>query len=152
MSEYAVGSITALPRYIQVHRQDNVAIVVNDHGLPKGASFPCGLTLLEHIPQGHKVALQDIPQDGTILRYGEVIGFATRDIRRGSWIDESLVLLPRLPSWPACHSPTMCPKHYRPWKVIPLKATVMPTVALAARTCWLSPPACTAWPVWWIMW
>ncbi|VTR43856.1 D-galactarate dehydratase [Serratia fonticola] len=62
MSEYAVGSIKALPRYIQVHRQDNVAIVVNDHGLPKGASFPCGLTLLEHIPQGHKVALQDIPQ------------------------------------------------------------------------------------------
>ena len=53
MSEYAVGSIKALPRYIQVHRQDNVAIVVNDHGLPKGASFPCGLTLLEHIPQGH---------------------------------------------------------------------------------------------------
>ena len=97
MSEYAVGSIKALPRYIQVHRQDNVAIVVNDYGLPKGASFPCGLTLLEHIPQGHKVALQDIPQDGTILRYGEVIGFAARDIRRGSWIDESLVLLPPAP-------------------------------------------------------
>ncbi|MFV8906448.1 galactarate dehydratase [Serratia fonticola] len=97
MSEYAVGSIKALPRYIQVHRQDNIAIVVNDYGLPKGASFPCGLTLLEHIPQGHKVALQDIPQDGTILRYGEVIGFAARDIRRGSWIDESLVLLPPAP-------------------------------------------------------
>lgn len=97
MSEYAVGSIKALPRYIQVHRQDNVAIVVNDHGLPKGANFPCGLTLLEHIPQGHKVALQDIPQNGTILRYGEVIGFAARNIRRGSWIDESLVLLPPAP-------------------------------------------------------
>ncbi|MFV8868082.1 galactarate dehydratase [Serratia fonticola] len=97
MSEYAVGSIKALPRYIQVHRQDNVAIVVNDHGLPKGASFPCGLILLEPIPQGHKVALQDIPQNGTILRYGEVIGFAARDIRRGSWIDESLVLLPPAP-------------------------------------------------------
>jgi galactarate dehydratase len=97
MSEYAVGSSKELPRYIQVHRQDNVAIVVNDHGLPKGAAFPCGLTLLEHIPQGHKVALQDIPQGGNILRYGEVIGFAVRDIRRGSWIDESLVRLPPAP-------------------------------------------------------
>ncbi|CAM4043428.1 galactarate dehydratase [Serratia silvae] len=97
MSEYAVGSNKELPRYIQVHRQDNVAIVVNDHGLPKGAAFPCGLTLLEHIPQGHKVALQDIPQGRNILRYGEVIGFAVRDIRRGSWIDESLVLLPPAP-------------------------------------------------------
>ncbi|WP_411752254.1 galactarate dehydratase [Serratia sp. (in: enterobacteria)] len=97
MSEYADGSNKELPRYIQVHRQDNVVIVVNDHGLPKGAAFPCGLTLLEHIPQGHKVALQDIPQGGHILRYGEVIGFAVRDIHRGSWIDESLVLLPPAP-------------------------------------------------------
>lgn len=97
MSEYAVGNNQELPRYIQVHRQDNVAIVVNDHGLPTGAIFPCGLTLLENIPQGHKVALQDIPQGGDILRYGEVIGFAARDIRRGSWIDESLVLLPPAP-------------------------------------------------------
>ncbi|HGM5492604.1 TPA: galactarate dehydratase [Serratia fonticola] len=97
MSEDAVGNNKELPRYIQVHRQDNVAIVVNDHGLPTGAIFPCGLTLLEHIPQGHKVALQDIPQGDNILRYGEVIGFAARDIRRGSWIDESQVLLPPAP-------------------------------------------------------
>ena len=85
------------PLYIHVHPQDNVAIVVNNHGLPKGTLFPCGLQLLEHIPQGHKVALQNIVQGGNILRYGEVIGYALRDIPRGSWIDESLVVLPPAP-------------------------------------------------------
>ncbi|AHG21036.1 galactarate dehydrogenase [Chania multitudinisentens RB-25] len=89
--------INETPLYIKVHPQDNVAIVVNNNGLAKGAIFPCGLTLLEHIPQGHKVALQSIPAGGEILRYGEVIGFALRDIPRGNWIDESLVILPPAP-------------------------------------------------------
>lgn len=97
MSESVIDYIKETPRYIQVHPQDNVAIVVNDNGLPKGAIFPCGLILVEHIPQGHKVALQAITKGSNILRYGEVIGFAGQDIARGCWIDESLVLLPPAP-------------------------------------------------------
>lgn len=86
-----------VPLYIKVHDNDNVAIVVNDNGLPAGTRFACGLELSEHIPQGHKVALTDIPQGGNILRYGEIIGYAVRDIAKGSWIDESLVVLPDAP-------------------------------------------------------
>lgn len=41
--------------YIKVHETDNVAIIVNDHGLKAGTRFPDGLELTEHIPQGHKV-------------------------------------------------------------------------------------------------
>ncbi|HHB1426731.1 TPA: galactarate dehydratase [Serratia odorifera] len=85
------------PLYIKVHAQDNVAIVVNNDGLPKGTLFPCGLQLMEHIPQGHKVALDDIASGGNIIRYGEIIGYALRNIARGSWIDESLVVLPEAP-------------------------------------------------------
>ncbi|MDO6928692.1 UxaA family hydrolase, partial [Acinetobacter baumannii] len=66
-------------------------------GLTAGTRFPDGLTLVEHIPQGHKVALVDIPAHGEIIRYGEVIGYAVRDIPQGSWIDESLVELPTAP-------------------------------------------------------
>ncbi len=83
--------------YIKVHETDNVAIIVNDRGLKAGTRFPDGLTLIEHIPQGHKVALVDIPIHGEIIRYGEVIGYAVRDIPQGSWIDESLVELPAPP-------------------------------------------------------
>ncbi|WP_105910643.1 UxaA family hydrolase [Klebsiella pneumoniae] len=83
--------------YIKVHPTDNVAIIVNYRGLSAGTRFPDGQTLVEHIPQGHKVALVDIPAHGEIIRYGEVIGFAVRDIPKGSWIDESLVELPTAP-------------------------------------------------------
>ncbi|HCN97820.1 MAG TPA: galactarate dehydratase, partial [Leclercia sp.] len=56
--------------YIKVHDTDNVAIIVNDQGLKAGTRFPDGLELIEHIPQGHKVALVDIPAQGEIVRYG----------------------------------------------------------------------------------
>ena len=60
------------PRYIQVHPTDNVAIVVNDGGLPAGTQFDSGLTLLEAIPEAHKVALTAIPAGcaRTSLRHG----------------------------------------------------------------------------------
>jgi galactarate dehydratase len=86
------------PLYIRIHPDDNVAIIVNSNGLPAGTVLPCGLTLLEHVPQGHKVALTDLAQDAAIVRYGEVIGFAACPIRKGSWIDESLVKLPIAPN------------------------------------------------------
>ncbi len=89
--------LTEKPLYIKVHDADNVAIVVNNQGLPAGTRFDDGLQLIEHVPQGHKVALSDIPQGGAILRYGEVIGLALRPIAQGSWIEESLVALPEAP-------------------------------------------------------
>ncbi|NIL22875.1 galactarate dehydratase, partial [Yersinia mollaretii] len=64
------------PLYIKVQDADNVAIVVNNNGLCAGTRFKCGLELIEHVPQGHKVALVDIPKGGAIIRYAEVIGLA----------------------------------------------------------------------------
>ncbi|WP_275983656.1 galactarate dehydratase [Paenibacillus hamazuiensis] len=85
------------PVYIKVNPKDNIAIIVNAGGLPKGTVFPCGLELIGHVPQGHKVALTDIPQGAAIIRYGEVIGHASQLIPKGGWIDESLVQLPDPP-------------------------------------------------------
>ena len=62
------------PRYIKLNARDNVAIVVNDFGLPAGTKFPCGLELRAFVPQGHKTALSDIAEGEPIIRYGEVIG------------------------------------------------------------------------------
>ena len=85
------------PLYIKVHQSDNVGIIVNAGGLPGGTVFPCGLTLREHVPQGHKAALVDLAQDEAIIRYGEVIGYANCKIRQGSWINETLVTMPTPP-------------------------------------------------------
>ena len=97
MANIEIRQETPTAFYIKVHDTDNVAIIVNDNGLKAGTRFPDGLELIEHIPQGHKVALLDIPANGEIIRYGEVIGYAVRAIPRGSWIDESMVVLPEAP-------------------------------------------------------
>jgi galactarate dehydratase len=85
------------PLCIQVHAQDNVAIVANEGGLPAGAQFASGLTLLEPVPEAHKVALTDIPSGDSIIRYGVVIGYAEGSIRKGSWVHEGLMSLPKAP-------------------------------------------------------
>jgi galactarate dehydratase len=86
------------PLYVQVDARDNVAIVVNQEGLPAGARFSNGLTLAERIPQSHKVALRDIAAGEPALRYGQEIGRATRAIRAGSWVREEMLDLPPAPA------------------------------------------------------
>ncbi|MEF3331416.1 galactarate dehydratase [Oceanobacillus oncorhynchi] len=82
------------PLYIKVKEIDNTAIIVNNGGLKQGTVFKCGLELKNMIPQGHKVALEDIEKDGEIIRYGEIIGYAKGRIEKGSWIRDAVMNLP----------------------------------------------------------
>jgi galactarate dehydratase len=82
------------PLYITMHPADNVAIVANDGGLAAGAAFADGLTLVERVPQGHKVALVDLAAGDAVLRYNVVIGRAVQPIRAGSWVHERLLEMP----------------------------------------------------------
>ncbi|MDW9406579.1 galactarate dehydratase, partial [Pseudomonas soli] len=74
------------PRYVRLHPDDNVVVVVNDGGLGEGARFADGLTLVEGVPQSHKVATVDIRKGEAVRRYGQVIGHALADLRQGSWV------------------------------------------------------------------
>ncbi len=76
------------PLCIQVHARDNVAIIVNEGGLPAGTQLDNGLTLIDAIPEAHKVALCGIAPGEPILRYGVVIGYAEVPIAKGSWVHE----------------------------------------------------------------
>lgn len=82
------------PLYIRMHDNDNVAIVVNDGGLAAGTEFPGEFVLQNRVPQGHKIALADLDEGDAIRRYDVVIGYAMRDIAKGTWIEESLVRMP----------------------------------------------------------
>ncbi len=99
-------TVEGKPRLIQVHPHDNVAIVVNAGGLPAGAVFDSGLVLLEAVPEAHKVALVPIPEEGPVLRYGVVIGYARQSIEPGCWVHEGMM---RLPSPPALHQGSFRP-------------------------------------------
>ncbi len=64
----------------------------------KGTEVLPELTLLDDIPQAHKIALEDIPAGGEIIRYGVVLGYAKADIQKGHWINEHMLELPESPS------------------------------------------------------
>jgi galactarate dehydratase len=100
----------AEPLYIRVSPRDNVAIVVNQGGLPAGSRFADGLVLAEAVPEAHKVALTDIGEGEPVLRYGVVIGYAKRAVARGSWVHEELLIAPEAPALADCPLATAVPE------------------------------------------
>lgn len=104
-----------LPLYLRMNERDNVAIVANDGGLAAGTAFPCGLVLRERVPQGHKVALVDLPVGTAIRRYGVTIGTTVSDLPAGSWVHERLLEMPQarslddLPGPGSARSPAPAP-------------------------------------------
>ena len=86
--------MNSAPLFITMHPADNVAIVVNDGGLPAGAVFANGLRLVQAVPQGHKVALVDLPRGSVVRRYNVTIGTALKDLPAGSWVNEAVLDMP----------------------------------------------------------
>lgn len=84
------------PKCIRITDRDNVAIAVD--AVPRGTLVMEGVTTRQDIPQGHKIALQDIPEGGAVIRYGVELGCALRPIRKGEWIDETMLRLPEPPA------------------------------------------------------
>lgn len=70
---------------IHLHERDNVGVC--KAGLPAGITLvENNLTLRADIPAMHKVALVPIAKGAKILKYGQVIGFASQDIAPGEHV------------------------------------------------------------------
>jgi altronate dehydratase small subunit len=76
---------------ILIDKKDNVATALRQ--LEKGDSVPVGvedrsvsIVLSQDIPFGHKFALTDIQQGEAVIKYGEAIGLATKQIRQGEHV------------------------------------------------------------------
>lgn len=73
---------------IVLHEEDNVATTIFD--LPACSSIMLAdgrtLSLCDPIPAGHKVALADLPAKAEVIKYGEVIGTATKPILAGQHV------------------------------------------------------------------
>ncbi|WP_218160751.1 UxaA family hydrolase, partial [Arsenicibacter rosenii] len=83
---------------IKTTPQDNVAIVANPQGLPRGTRVLNDIVLTEDIPMGHKVALVDFSIGDAVLRYGHIIGYAKTPVSQGSWVNEFNIGLPQPPA------------------------------------------------------
>ena len=69
--------------YIIINDNDNVAVALRPFS--KGEVI-ANVTLLDDVPQAHKVALVDIKENEDIIKYGNPIGHATKDIKKGEHV------------------------------------------------------------------
>ena len=73
-----------------LNEKDNVATAVRP--LEIGVTVRIGqgdtaaVTLVQSIPFGHKLAVRDMRRGDDIVKYGEVVGRAVVDIRRGEHV------------------------------------------------------------------
>jgi altronate hydrolase len=73
--------------FLRLHPLDNVLItrVAVGPGLPL-EDGPGGAVVREPVGAGHKVAVRDIRRGDPVRKFGQVIGFASRDVPAGSWV------------------------------------------------------------------
>src|SRR5437879_8131416 len=69
---------------IRLHPDDGVLIARSS--LPPGLVVADGVTTVERIPAGHKVAIRPIAVGEPIRRYGQIIGVATAPIAPGQHV------------------------------------------------------------------
>jgi altronate hydrolase len=73
------------PRTLRLSPQDNVVVAID--AVSPGASA-AGLTARERVPRGHKMAIAAIRDGEPVLKYGQIIGFASKHIAPGEWVHE----------------------------------------------------------------
>jgi altronate hydrolase len=72
---------------VHLRPEDNVAVAARP--LPAGLELRLGggtLKLARPVNLGHKLALRDIPKGEAVRKYGQIIGFASTDIRAGEHV------------------------------------------------------------------
>lgn len=79
-----------MSRAIVLHANDNVATLID----PGRSADPCilqgevsrTLSLSSDIPFGHKVCIRDLAAGADVIKYGQMIGTASRSIQSGDHV------------------------------------------------------------------
>ncbi|PWT84139.1 MAG: galactonate dehydratase [Proteobacteria bacterium] len=72
---------------VQLRPEDNIAVAARN--LPEGTQVQCNgatLTVSGRVGLGHKLALRDIRKGEAVYKYGQIIGFASKDIPAGGHV------------------------------------------------------------------
>jgi len=84
----------AIPQLLVHDKKDTVGVVVIE-GLKAGSNMTCVITADNSsfklkskmdVPIGHKIALTDIKKGDTVWKYGQDIGKAVADIKKGEHV------------------------------------------------------------------
>ena len=84
MSE--VMSRPAAPSTLLLNPADNIAVALST--LDVGAETPQGVRTTKRVPRGHKFSVKPIRAGEAIVKFGQIIGFATKEIPAGEWVHE----------------------------------------------------------------
>lgn len=82
-----MASATSSARAVLLRPEDNVAVAARP--IPKGSRLDVGRSSIEAaepIALGHKIAVVPIAAGEAVRKYGQIIGFASRDIPAGAWV------------------------------------------------------------------
>ena len=74
-------------KYIIMSTEDNCATSLDK--IPQDEELEINarqIKIKQEIPFGHKFALKDINKGDYIIKYGEIIGIAIKDIKSGDWV------------------------------------------------------------------
>ena len=77
---------TAPARTLRLQPGDNVVVAIDT--LEQGRATGEGIAPLARVPKGHKMATAALAKGAPILKFGQVIGFASQDIAPGDWVHE----------------------------------------------------------------
>ncbi len=84
----------SIPQLLMHDHKDNVGVVVVE-GLSAGTDMLCvvtadnssfNITAIDDVPIGHKVALDDLANGDTAIKYGEDIGRFVADVKKGGHV------------------------------------------------------------------
>jgi len=76
--------VPKLPRTLRLHAKDNVVVAVDSIDI--GMALPDGVVARQRVPKGHKVAVVPIGEGEPIVKFGQIIGFASEPIVPGSHV------------------------------------------------------------------
>ncbi|TWU14707.1 D-galactarate dehydratase [Symmachiella macrocystis] len=99
-----MSAVTTNP-FISLHADDNIAVAARH--VPAGTTLEIagnGLTTNDAIDLGHKVAVIAIAKGQPVKKFGQTIGFASRDIPAGTWVHTHNVVIGELELDYACAS------------------------------------------------
>jgi altronate hydrolase len=88
MSQLSV--IAKSPRSLRLASKDNVVVAIDEIG--QGA-LTGGVAANGRIGKGHKMAVEPIAIGAPVLKFGQIIGFATTEILPGDWVHEHNVAM-----------------------------------------------------------
>ena len=76
-----------LKKMLVLNKKDNVGVLLEDGKAGDSCSYNGdNIKLTDDIVFGHKVALKDFEKEDLVIKYGEEIGYALGNIKKGQWV------------------------------------------------------------------